>query len=183
MSQEHLKSILWPEGLPSRVNVWTILDAARDTRIFGAVDRTYQDKCCLYAGDLPWQLQMAAPYLVQLDPEDTFTRYLFEHGWGNAWGVFLRTETSLRNIRHHLRTLLRVRDEQNRRLLFRYYDPRVLRIFLPTCNSGELRTMFGPIDCFLMESDRDSALLQFNFDGNSLITQSYELESAQPVTE
>jgi hypothetical protein len=167
-SHEQILDALWPEGMPSRVGVWAILDSARDQRIFGAVDRTYQDKCCLYSGDLPWQLQMTAPYLVQLDREDRFTNYLIEHGWGNSWGVFLRTETSMKNLRNHLRGFLRVRDEAGRRLIFRYYDPRVLRVYLPTCNKEELRTVFGPIDQFLMESEDPSVMLEYSFDGQSL---------------
>ena len=77
---------LWPAGMKSRSNCFVILDAARDDRIFGAVDRTSQDKSCLYSGDLPWQLQMAAPYLVQLDRDDRFTDYLIDQGWGKVIG-------------------------------------------------------------------------------------------------
>jgi hypothetical protein len=167
-NRDRIIETLWPEGLSSRVNVWMILDGARDEKIFSAVDRTYQDKCCLYSGDLPWQLQMAAPYLVQLDKEDRFTRYFIDHGWGNSWGVFFRSETTIRNLRHHLRGFLRVRDEAGRRLVFRYYDPRVLRIYLPTCNKEELRTVFGPIDQFLVEDEDPSNVTEYSFDGQRL---------------
>src|SRR2546430_9757461 len=60
-----------------------------------------------------------SPYLVQLDREDRFTHYAIEQGWGNAWGIFLRTETSMKALRRHLRGLLRVRDESGRGLIFR----------------------------------------------------------------
>jgi hypothetical protein len=159
---------LWPRDLRPRVNVWTILDGARDRRIFGAVDRTSQDKCCLYSGNLPWQLQLAAPYLVQLDREDSFTDYVIDNGWGNSWGIFFRSETSMRNLRNHLRTFLRVRDQSGRRLVFRYYDPRVLRLYLPTCNAKELAAVFGPIHEFVAEDERPGSLLQFEFDGREL---------------
>ena len=171
MTAEHqarLVEAFWPPDLPTRVNVWAVLDGARDRRIFSAVDRTSQDKCCLYAGDLPWQLQMAAPYLVQLDKDDRLTRYLLEHGWGNSWGVFFRSETSLKNLRHHLRGFLRVRDEAGNRLLFRYYDPRVLRVYLPTCNRAELGTVFGPIERFLIEEPDPGAFVDCAFDGKDL---------------
>jgi hypothetical protein len=170
-NRDRIIEALWPEGMSSRVDVWMILDGARDEKIFSAVDRTYQDKCCLYAGDLPWQLQMAAPYLVQLDKEDRFTRYFLDHGWGNSWGVFFRSETSLKNLRHHLRGFLRVRDEAGRALVFRYYDPRVLRVYLPTCKRDELRTVFGPIDSFLVEDENPDTLLEFTFDGKALATR------------
>ena len=54
----------------------------------------------------------------------------------------------------HFRQFLRVRDEAGREFFFRFYDPRVLRVYLPTCNSEELRTFFGPVELFSMEGER-----------------------------
>ena len=34
------------------------------------------------------------------------------------------------------------------------HDPRVLRVFLPTCTPDELSDFFGPIGSFLVESDQ-----------------------------
>ena len=94
---------LWPPGLPAHVAVFAIVDGARDERIYAAVKGTFLPKACLYSGDLPWQLQMTAPYLVQLDREDRFTRYLIDTGWGRSWATFLRTETGIKQLRRHLR--------------------------------------------------------------------------------
>jgi len=75
----------------------------------------------------------------------------------------------LRGLRHHLRTFLRVRAPDGRVLYFRYYDPRVLRVYLPTCNATELKQVFGPIRRFDMESPDGRAVLSFalaaGFDG------------------
>ena len=155
---------LWPEGLSPRMGVFAILDGARDDRIYGAVDGCKLQRECLYAGDLPWQLKMTAPYLVQLERADPFTRRILKDGWGRSWGVFLRTETGLQQLRRHLREFLRVRDEAGRRLIFRYYDPRVLRVYLPTCTTGELETLFGRIDCYMMEGENPDEVLEFRRD-------------------
>ncbi len=151
--------------MPSRTAVWTILDAARDPKIFGAVDGSYLEKCCLYAGDLPWQLQMAAPYLVQLRSDDRLTGYIIDEGWGKAWGIFFRAEEGIKTLRRHFRGFLRVRDRKGSRLIFRYYDPRVLRVYLPTCTPDELRTVFGPVERFLLESESGDEVMQYSFDG------------------
>src|ERR1035437_4640597 len=90
---------LWPPGLPAHMAVFAIVDGARDERIYGAVRGTFLPKDCLYSGDLPWQLQMTAPYLVQLEREDRFTRFLIDTGWGNSWATFLRTETGIKQLR------------------------------------------------------------------------------------
>jgi hypothetical protein len=48
-------------------------------------------------------------------------------------------------------------------MVFRYYDPRVLRVYLPTCVTVELRTVFGPIECFWMEGESPEKMLEFCF--------------------
>ena len=53
-------------------------------------------------------------------------------------------------------------------LYFRYYDPRVLRIFLPTCSAAQLKQMFGPVDAFLAESDAGDAVGIYRLSGEEL---------------
>jgi hypothetical protein len=36
---------------------------------------------------------------------------------------------------------------------FRYYDPRILHAFLPTCAPPQVRDFFGPIKAFIVETD------------------------------
>lgn len=175
--REALIRALWPEALTGWQRIWTVLDAARDDGIYSAVNRTYQEKCCLYAGTLPWQLEMAAPYLVQLDKDDDrFTNYVLDNGWGRSWGIFLRSEASIETLRRHLRGFLRVKDEAGKFLVFRYYDPRVLRVYLPTCRADELRTVFGPIDTYLLEAPDGSGMIEYRFDGRQLSERSVELQ-------
>ncbi len=164
---QRLIEALWPKG-SSSVEVWTILDAARDPKIYGAVEGTFLEKCCLFSGDLPWQLQMTAPYLVQLRSDDRLTRFISEHGFGQAWGIFFRSDAGIKTLRRHFRGFLRVKDQRGRRLLFRYYDPRVMRLYLPTCTRSELETVFGPVREYLLE-DEDGYLVSYRLEGGSLI--------------
>jgi len=147
------------------MKTWAILDGARDERIVPAVERSYQDKCCLFAGNISPQLKAVAPYLVRLDPGEYLSETVLENGWGNAWGVFFSSSASLETLRKHFRRFLRVTDEAGRRLLFRFYDPRVLSIYLPTCNNEELTTIFGPIDRFVLEGDEGAKLVEYRFSG------------------
>ena len=163
-----LTDVLWPTGLPGDLGVWAILDGARDKAIFPAVQRAALQKSCLYAGKLPRELEAVAPYLVRLEKGNEFTNLILDKGWGESWGVFLRSRSDLKKLRHHLRGFLRVRDESGRRLIFRYYDPRVLRVYLPTCLPDELNTFFGPIDYFVMEADIRTTALEFGFNGQQL---------------
>jgi hypothetical protein len=161
------------------MRVYAVLDAARDEQIFDAVDACREDKSCLYAGRIPFALQRVAPYLVELSRDAPFTQSLVERGWGNSWGIFLRSDRGMMEVRRHLRHFLRVKDESGRRLLFRWYDPRVLRIYLPTCYPEEVRTFFGPIEMFAMEAQEPGALLQFSVIGGALYSARRELARAQ----
>jgi hypothetical protein len=158
---------LWPPGAATGTNVWAILDAARDERIYPALRASRLEYLCLYSGKLPDALQRTAPYIVELAPGYSFTRPLLEMGWGKSWGVFLRIGDS-RNLRHHLRGFLRVHDESGRMLVFRYYDPRVLRAYLPTCEPDELKTVFGPISSFVTEGERGESAIEFSCRGPRL---------------
>ena len=145
-----------------------IVDAARDPRIFGLLlECFYLEHTCLFSGSIAPELQVVAPYLVRLDYDDQKTRHFIGHAWGNSWGVFLKCDTRLETLRRHLRTFLMVRDETGDRLMFRYYDPRVLKVYLPTCTTDELHTVFGPIDRFLVEEPPET-LLEFCFDRKQL---------------
>jgi Domain of unknown function (DUF4123) len=142
---------LWPEGAKSRLGVWAILDCARDPAIYLALIESRLEFRCLYSGRLPRALEVVAPQLVELLPEQPLTRRLLDDGWGRSWGVLLQTDAH-DNLRHHLRKLLQVRDEAGRKLLFRWYDPRVLRAYLPTCTPAELQFVFGPVTCWFTEA-------------------------------
>jgi hypothetical protein len=60
-------------------------------------------------------------------------------------------------------------------MVFRYYDPRVLRVYLPTCNAEELATVFGPIETFWTEGSDPATLLEFHRDGGKLTQKIIQL--------
>jgi hypothetical protein len=183
MSAEVLSRIeeyLWPKGY-SR-DAWMLVDAARDRRIFELLlECFYSQHSCLFAGPIAPELQVAAPYLVQLAYDDKKTRKFLQMAWGNSWGVFVKCNQRLEVLRKHLRTFLLVRDEDGNQLMFRYYDPRILRVYLPTCRVGELETVFGPIERFVMEDDTSNGLLDFGFDKKQLITTRRVLGETGPA--
>jgi hypothetical protein len=165
-----LKQVLWPPNSLRPVNVWGVLDGAQNETVFDLVSRCYLEKCCLFAGDLSPQLERAAPHLVQLSPQDSVTNEVLEHGWGKAWGIFVQSDAPLQTLRKHLRSFLRVKDETGRYLLFRYYDPRVLSVYLPSCFPGELRTIFGPVIIKVFLETTDPASIEAHeLDQNGLL--------------
>jgi hypothetical protein len=167
-SYQRLLTTLWPAGESSAAGVYAILDGARDPRIPSRVESYLDQKACLYEGNLPRELTNAAPHLLRLFCDDRFCRRLLEDGWGNAWGVFAITVTSLTSLRRHFRKFMVVRGPTGNRLVFRWYDPRVLRVYLPTCTVEDLRTVFGPIEAFVVEGSEAGTAHHFAFDGERL---------------
>ena len=168
-----MEAILWPGG--ERRDIWMIVDAARDRTIFRMLLECGLEHSCLYAGALPPALEIAAPYLVQLEYQDRSTRRFLERAEGNSWSIFLRCDLRLDRLRRHLRHFLVVRDPRGQRLVFRYYDPRVLRVYLPTCNVDELNAVFGPIRCFWADDKTPGSMLGFYFDGGKLSQRTLSL--------
>ena len=174
-----IEEVLWHDS-PSR-DIWMIVDGARTVEVFRTLLECHLEYSCLYSGPLTPELEMAAPYLVQLERDYRDTHRLIQRAWGNSWGVFLRSGTSLKKLRRHLREFLVVRDTKGNRLVFRYYDPRVLRIYLPTCVTAELRTVFGPIEYFWTESESPEDMKEFRFRDRGLEEHTISLGAA-PTT-
>jgi hypothetical protein len=63
----------------------------------------------------------------------------------------LRSAASMDELAEHFAGMIRARLPEGREVLFRFYDPRVLRAYLPTCTTAELDAVFGPVDAFLIE--------------------------------
>ena len=145
----------------AEAKIYALLDGAS---VDGLIDHLWDEQPefeCLYRGELEPDMAEVAPYLVRLEPEADFTRWVLEKGWGKHWGIFAITDAEIYVLRRHFRTFTMVRDPDGKMLYFRYYDPRVLRVYLPTCNDKELKTIFGPVHRFYLEDDAPKVLLQF----------------------
>jgi hypothetical protein len=153
------------------MEVYAVLDGASVPDLLQKLD-DYQPECeSLFTGNLEPDMAEVAPYLVKLEPDAEFTNWIIESGWGNHWGIFAVSSANFREMRQHFRSYLIVYDSDLKPLRFRYYDPRVLRLYLPTCNGEELKTVFGPVDSFMLEGEQPNELLCFKFVTGSLVQE------------
>ena len=155
---QHLSRYLF---VGTELNVFAVLDGASVPNLQTSLHINQPEYACLYRGDLKPDMAEVAPYLIQLEPGSQFTDWVAVDGWGKHWGIFLRSTQDLAAVRRHLRGLLFVHDPNGRPLKFRFYDPRVLRVFLPTCNAEQLTSFFGPVDSFLLENESADTLVRF----------------------
>lgn len=166
---DHVLDRLWrPDAGGGSPEVHLLLDGARDEHVLPLIRRNWIDHRCLLRGRLAPELAAVAPYLVSLGPRSTVTRAMVAKGWGQSWGIFLRSPAILQDLVRHFRRFLRVHDEAGREFFFRFYDPRVLRVYLPTCTSEELRAFFGPVELFSMEGEEEDTMVEMSLKAGAL---------------
>jgi hypothetical protein len=156
-----------PQDLPQILHATTdplyaLLDAARDARVLGLLSTAEGEWSSLYDGAKGAELAAVAPHLVRLTPGSQLLDLLVQDGFGRSWGIYLTSKDSFSAVRRHFRKFLIVKTEDGKQLYFRFYDPRVLRNFLPACNSAETVEFFGPVTCFMSEGEDPTTLLIFS---------------------
>jgi hypothetical protein len=150
------------------IQPYAILDGASIPNLLEKLDE-HQVECeCLFAGELEDDMAEVAPYLIKLTADSTFAEWLLLEGWGKHWGIFVLTKMENSALLNHLCKFIRVRNEEGKVLYFRFYDPRVLLKFLPTCTSKELTNFFGKIESFIIETEKEEIVECFSLSNSSL---------------
>lgn len=157
------QTAIWRE-LSREANLYAVLDGARDRRISKLVAENIETQANLYDGIAGRAMSEVAPHLVSLSASaapSRLLRRLVGEGWGRGWGIYLTSTLPAKQIRRHLRRFLMVLPEGSRsRWYFRFYDPRVLRDFLPLATPRQRSRLFGELETFIMEGS-DGKVLRF----------------------
>lgn len=141
---------------------YALIDAAataQDDCIYNRLSQPDIRKQILFTGELAVSADHTAPYLLQLDDQADLANWLMEIGWGNGWGIFLTSREEPEIVLAHARRFFQVRAENGRDIFFRYYDPVILRVFLPLLDTQESLAFFGPVASFLLEDDDERPLV------------------------
>jgi hypothetical protein len=141
--------------------LYAILDTARDPLVLAILFQCHQEYQSLYEGPEGEELSVVAPYLVRLPKDSPLLEVVVRASWGKSWGVFLTSDSPFSDVRKHLRHFLMAKLLDSKQVYFRFYDPRVLRVYLPTCTAEETRSFFGPIKYFLMEGEKPEEVVRF----------------------
>ncbi len=155
---------------------YVLMDAAQDKLVLAFLTQGKADWRSLYEGDTAYRLAPQAPYLVAVPESADWVEELLNKGWGRSWFVLLYSAASIEEVRRHLRRFLYVQDAQGKQLYFRFYDPRVLRAFLPACTSSELSEFFGPIRQFVTEGDEPDELCVLRLEPRGLVNRTAKVE-------
>ena len=140
----------------------TVLDAAREPDVLKVLFESKTEYQSLFAGADGAKLAHFAPYLVRLPKESPLLDALTHGAWGKSWGIYLTCDQPLLTLHAHFRQFLMVNQPDGKQVYFRFYDPRVLRVYLPTCLPEEVAQFFGPVKYYVMEDEKPDTLLRFS---------------------
>ncbi len=163
--------------VPTGNSLFAIVDACQSPELVAlAKGQLAQPARMLFKGAAAsvTEIESVAPYFFPVDlSSDFLDRWC--GSWGKNVGVLMASSAEPRIVFRHLRAIFVVRDEGGQEHFFRFYDPRVLRVYLPTCTESELIEFFGPIDCFLSESEAAASIANFALASGKLRTSMIEL--------
>jgi len=159
--QDRLLSLFRNEFQP----LYALLDAAVEPSVLKVLLESKEEYQSLYQGLSGAQLTHFAPYLVRLPKESALLETLVQQGWGKNWGIYLTCDQPIETLRQHFRHSLMVQMPDGKQVYFRFYDPRVLRVYLPTCTIKETAQIFGPIQNYLLEDEDGGKLAKFESRG------------------
>ena len=172
--QGRLHALLSREFQP----LYALLDAACEPSVLKVIYESKEEYQSLFDGPQGAQLAHFAPYLIRIPPQSPLIDTLIKQAWAKNWGVFLTCDKSIKDLRTHFRQFLVVKLPNGKQVYFRFYDPAVLRLFLPTCLPKEADEFFGPVQHFLMEDEDPKSALHFHRDRKGVAKKPVALAAA-----
>jgi hypothetical protein len=163
------------------LRLYGVLDLARAPELYAHVQRLApHDAECLYRdhGRLHPEIARHCPHVVGLAPHDPLTTLWRNRGWGHAWGLWIESSHRLpvvwRRLRHFTQAIL---PDGSGPVLFRFWDPRVIRVYLPLVESAELGEWFKDIHAWQVETEDGAGVIRYTLEHGVLSTQVRRLDA------
>ena len=139
--------------------LYGIVDTARDPQLYPLVMAS-PVQACLFSGKLQEPVERTAPYLVELTNDTPLKGIWRSTGWGQAWGILVRSDLELKDLRRHLRKFLLAQLPDGDTVFFRFYDPRVWRAYWPACTEDEKMMWLDGVEEFVAEDPENPLMTQ-----------------------
>lgn len=142
--------------------IYGVIDCARARTMYPLVEELGPKARCLFAGPLAAELRRVSPHLVDLSGGSRLRQQWRLRGKGQSWGILMSSPAELGIVARHLRHFLLAKLPDKRIVLFRFYDPRVFRVYLPTCSAEDLDKWFSKsVDAFYAETADGEAYAEY----------------------
>ena len=145
----------------SSIHTYAVVDPDFCPQVIPMIEQHRVEHAVLHGHNLAPDLLRRSPCMVNLDPVTPFSDWLLS-GWGRSWAIYALSRSPLEALREHFRSLLMVLSPTGIPLFFRFYDPRVLGVYLPTVNEQEADSVFGPVQSYVFEEEDTQAILRFS---------------------
>jgi hypothetical protein len=160
-------------------DVYAILDGAMVKQLPDWFEEHDAPHACLFSGENDPMILTRAPWLVRAEPGSETMAWILQEGWARNWGMFavVPRETPFDAVLGHFRKFLQVRLPDERLVFFRFYDPRVQRLFLPSCDHAQSFELFGLPLAWICEGENGDALLTHTLHGSAVKVKKTPLDS------
>ena len=162
------------------LQTYLLLDGARLGGHLEIALQLQPDHVALYMHTEDGDVCEAGPYLCSFEENSNFHAFFAQEGAGQSWGFRIKSTGSLSSLSTHFRRFLKVTTDSGQSLHFRFYDPRVLRLFLPTCTPAQLIEFFGPVSYFLAEAKEKGLEHLFRHQQGRLFTENLTSKPVPP---
>jgi hypothetical protein len=152
---------LWPEDGGGLMHTSAPLDPARDAAVAMLVALSYRQRYALFGTGLEAEFAATSPTLMLIQGNDGLTRDILRAGWGRGGGFFLHSRAKGTAFCRSVAGLVRVRAEDGRRVVLRFWDPQIWRSFLATCDGAQRAEIFSSVESLFVEAADPAVCLQF----------------------
>ncbi len=152
-----------PTSAEVNYDLYAILDGATVKKLPDACEDLEATHACLFKGETDPAILVRAPWIMKLEPGEELMEWFIEEGWGRNWGVVAQVPagTEFEEVVRHFRQFVQVKLPDQKIVFFRYFDPRVLRLFLPTCDAPQLQSLFALPALLSCESEDPDVMLVY----------------------
>ncbi len=158
-----------------REPLYALVDPVHDNRLPAFVAASGEQYCSLSEAQPDIELAQAMPLLVLLPPTARLLDVLIKDGWGKGWAVYIASHAPAEQVRNHLRDYLIVRTKSGKSLCLRFYDSRILRIFVERFSPKESAEFFGPITRIIAEDEQPGTAIEFKGTGRGVARHAVRL--------
>ena len=100
----------------------------------------------LFKGSAEEEYWAVAPYLFRVSPQ--ILEWIVATVWNDPWGIFAISKADFEALRSHFRHFLMVQLPNSHTSFFRFYDPRVISVYLFHSSAEEINIFFGPVRAY-----------------------------------
>ena len=178
-SVKYLCELIWQNSAenPER-RIFGLLDAARSDTIYPYLRDHVPTAQSLFQGSRARELALVSPYLMALTPNQALSQWFFLNGWGRQWGILCESTEAGNILLRHFQKIIAVYSDEGKPLYFRFYDPRVLKLYLQSATPDDLKKLFGPVAAFYVEGNTPDSLTQYILSSDRLVTRNLDLPDA-----